>query len=187
MSEMVYDSSANYGKELILANSFNINFFINRKRHLEKHKEDQWNLLKILSVLQGDWEEGNMKKHLEMQQLKFTMTLKSVKVTLQLESGTTMTFYPRQGSDEDNSVLEDDNLKQQKDLKLIQSVIHIKDKYRISDEAFHELHMLGASIPSKNNIVFEKKRLNSTLELYTNPSPNVRKSEKNYLKLLFRF
>lgn len=74
--------------------------------------------------------------------------IKSVKVTLQLESGTTMTFYPRQGSDEDNSVLEDDNLKQQKDLKLIQSVIHIKDKYRISDEAFHELHMLGASIPS---------------------------------------
>lgn len=86
-----------------------------------------------------------------------------------------------------NSVLEDDNLKQQKDLKLIQSVIHIKDKYRISDEAFHELHMLGASIPSKNNIVLEKKRLNSTLELYTNPSPNVRKSEKNYFKLLFRF
>lgn len=74
MSEMVYDSSANYGKELILANYFNINFFINRKRQLEKHKEDQWNLLKILSVLQGDWEEGNMKKHLEMQQLKFTMT-----------------------------------------------------------------------------------------------------------------
>lgn len=113
--------------------------------------------------------------------------IKSVKVTLQLESGTTMTFYPRQGSDEDNFVLEDDNLKQQKDLKLIQSVIHIKDKYRISDEAFHELHMLGASIPSKNNIVLEKKRLNSTLELYTNPSPNVRKSEKNYFKLLFRF
>lgn len=74
MSEMVYDSSANNGKELILANYFNINFFINRKRQLEKHKEDQWNLLKILSVLQGDWEEGNMKKHLEMQQLKFTMT-----------------------------------------------------------------------------------------------------------------
>lgn len=113
--------------------------------------------------------------------------IKSVKVTLQLESGKTMTFYPRQGSDEENSVLEDDNLKQQKDLKLIQSVIHIKDKYRISDEALHELHMLGASIPSKNNIVLEKKRLNSTLELYTNPSPNVRKSEKNYFKLLFRF
>lgn len=28
-------------KELILANYFNINFFINRKRQLEKHKEDQ--------------------------------------------------------------------------------------------------------------------------------------------------
>lgn len=41
MSEMVYDSSANYGKELTLANYFNINFFINRKRQLEKHKEDQ--------------------------------------------------------------------------------------------------------------------------------------------------
>lgn len=41
MSEMVYDSSANYGKELILANYFNINFFINRKRQLEKHKKDQ--------------------------------------------------------------------------------------------------------------------------------------------------
>lgn len=116
--------------------------------------------------------------------------IKSVKVTLQLESGKTMTFYPRQGSDEENSVLEDDNLKQQKDLKLIQSVIHIKDKYRISDEALHELHMLGASIPSKNNIVLEKKRLNSTLELYTNPSPNIdctRRKAKDILEYVMSY
>lgn len=83
--------------------------------------------------------------------------IKSVKVTLQLESGTTMTFYPRQGSDEDNYVLEEDNLKQQKDLKLIQSVIHIKDKYRISDEAFHELHMLGAHSEQKQHCFREEE------------------------------
>lgn len=40
MFEMVYDSFVNYGKELILVNYFNINFFINRKRYLEKYKED---------------------------------------------------------------------------------------------------------------------------------------------------
>lgn len=66
-------------------------------------------------------------------------------------------------------------------------VIYIKDKYRILDEVFYELYMFGVSILSKNNIVLEKKRLNFIFELYINLFFNVRKLEKNYFKLLFRF
>lgn len=66
-------------------------------------------------------------------------------------------------------------------------VIYIKDKYRILDEVFNELYMFGVSILSKNNIVLEKKRLNFIFELYINLFFNVRKLEKNYFKLLFRF
>ena len=54
--------------------------------------------------------------------------IKSVKVTLELRNGNTLSFYPRQGSEKDNSVFEDDSIKHQKDLKLIQRVISIKDK-----------------------------------------------------------
>ena len=54
--------------------------------------------------------------------------IKSVKVTLELRNGNTLSFDPRQGSEKDNSVFEDDSIKHQKDLKLIQRVISIKDK-----------------------------------------------------------
>jgi hypothetical protein len=48
-------------------------------------------------------------------------------------------------------------------------VIAIKDKFRISDEALHELHMIG-TIPSKSAINVEKIRLNTTLEIRGHPT-----------------
>lgn len=96
--------------------------------------------------------------------------VKSVKVSLEFDTGTQLSFFPRKGSDRDNTTLEDETVKTIQDVKNVQRVIAIKDKYRISDEALHELHMLMVAIPSKNKIQEERKRLNSTLELFSHPT-----------------
>lgn len=96
--------------------------------------------------------------------------VKSVKVSLEFDTGTQLSFFPRKGSDRDNTTLEDETVKTIKDVKNVQRVIAIKDKYRMSDEALHELHMLMVAIPSKNKIQEEQKRLNSTLELFSHPT-----------------
>lgn len=96
--------------------------------------------------------------------------VKSVKVSLEFDTGTQLSFFPRKGSDRDNTTLEDETVKTIQDVKNVQRVIAIKDKYRISDEALHELHMLMVAIPSKNKIQEERKRLNLTLELFSHPT-----------------
>lgn len=73
-------------------------------------------------------------------------------------------------SPHENGTLENEGLKNAKDLDVIQKVIAVKDKFRISDEALHELHMIGSIIPSKSAINEEKIRLNTTLEIMSHPS-----------------
>lgn len=92
--------------------------------------------------------------------------VKSVKVSLEFDTGTQLSFFPMKGSDRDNTTLEDETVKTIQDVKNVQRVIAIKDKYRISDEALHELHMLMVAIPIQE----ERKRLNSTLELFSHPT-----------------
>lgn len=59
-------------------------------------------------------------------------------------------------SPDENASLEDEGVKKSQDLAVIQQVIAVKDKFRISDEALHELHMIGSIIPSKSAINTEK-------------------------------
>ena len=81
-----------------------------------------------------------------------------------------LSFSPRKVSSHENTALENEGAKNSKDLSVIRQVIAVKHIYRISDEALHELHMIGAVIPSKTVINTEKNRLNTTLEIMSHPS-----------------
>ncbi|XP_062619871.1 uncharacterized protein LOC134281418 [Saccostrea cucullata] len=94
----------------------------------------------------------------------------SIKVQLNFNNGQVLSFFPRKVSPHENGTLENEGLKNAKDLDVIQKVIAVKDKFRISDEALHELHMIGSIIPSKSAINEEKIRLNTTLEIMSHPS-----------------
>lgn len=73
-------------------------------------------------------------------------------------------------SPDENASFENEGVKKSQDLAVIQQVIAVKDKFRISDEALHELHMIGSIIPSKLAINAEKFRLNITLEIMSHPT-----------------
>lgn len=81
-----------------------------------------------------------------------------------------LSLFPRKVSPNENASLEDEGVKKSQDLAVIQQVIAVKDKFRISDEALHELHMIGSIIPSKSAINTEKYRLNTTLEIMSHPT-----------------
>ena len=87
-----------------------------------------------------------------------------VKVELSFESGNSMSFKPRK-ADKTSDALEWER-KERENKQLVQQCLIIKDKYRISDEAMHELHMLKQVIPSKNQIQDERQRLNTVLPIY---------------------
>lgn len=92
----------------------------------------------------------------------------SVKVELEFDNGKKKSFSPLSKQNEEGS----DQLRYEKklnDKSLVQKVLVVKDRYRISDDALHELHMLNSVIPSKNKIVEERKRLNSVLPIYVHP------------------
>ena len=93
----------------------------------------------------------------------------SIKVQFNFNNGQILSFFPRKVSSHENTALENEGAKNSKDLSVIRQVIAVKDKYRISDEALHELHMIGAVIPSKTVINTEKNRLNTTLEIMSHP------------------
>ena len=68
-----------------------------------------------------------------------------VNVKLKFDSGKTMSFFQRQPTEADaclKCVQEEEENKEP-----VQKFMAIKEKYRISDEAFHELHMIGKVIP----------------------------------------
>lgn len=58
----------------------------------------------------------------------------------------------------------DDEGDEQPDEKLSQ-LLHVKDRYFISDEAVHELHMMYANIPSLNRIKKKRQESNSYLSI----------------------
>uniref|UniRef100_A0A8W8JR70 SAP domain-containing protein n=1 Tax=Magallana gigas TaxID=29159 RepID=A0A8W8JR70_MAGGI len=96
--------------------------------------------------------------------------ISSIKVQFNFDNGHVLSFFPRKVSPDENASLEDEGVKKSQDLAVIQQVIAVKDKFRISDEALHELHMIGSIIPSKSAINTEKYRLNTTLEIMSHPT-----------------
>lgn len=94
----------------------------------------------------------------------------SIKVQFNFDNGQVLSFFPRKVSPDENASLENECVKKSQDLAVIQQVIAVKDKFRISDEALHELHMIGSIIPSKSAINAEKFRLNTTLEIMSHPT-----------------
>lgn len=96
--------------------------------------------------------------------------ISSIKVQFNFDNRHVLSFFPRKVSPDENASLEDEGVKKSQDLAVIQQVIAVKDKFRISDEALHELHMIGSIIPSKSAINTEKYRLNTTLEIMSHPT-----------------
>ena len=68
---------------------------------------------------------------------------------------------------------ENDYLKVEKDeeklLKLTQDILRVKDRYRISDAAMHELRMVCNALPSKNRLQDERSRQNTVLPIFSWP------------------
>ena len=91
--------------------------------------------------------------------------VKKVNVELMFEGGKVMKFSPKDQENDEKSSLEWRNAAAI-DIKDVQRVLAIKDKYRLSDEALHELHMLRTPIPPKNVLKDEQNRLNSAFPLF---------------------
>ena len=115
---------------------------------------------------------GRTKRKRQMEQAFRDVTntlhteISEVKVELKFESGSVMTFKPRKA---DNTMPHDALQWERKEAEMkevTQQFLMIKDKYRISDEAMHELHMVKHPVPSKNQIQDERQRLNTVIPIY---------------------
>ena len=84
--------------------------------------------------------------------------ISEVNVQLRYECGRTVSFTPRKPDPVESDMCLKWENEEIEDKYVAQQFLAIKDKYRISDEAFHELHMIGKAIPSKNKLQEEKKR-----------------------------
>ena len=95
--------------------------------------------------------------------------IKRVKVEVEFDSGTVLSFCPRK----EETDKENDYLKVEKDeeklLKLTQDILRVKDRYRISDAAMHELRMVCNALPSKNRLQDERSRQNTVLPIFSWP------------------
>lgn len=49
----------------------------------------------------------------------------------------------------------------------------VKDRFRISDDALHELHMVRSVLPSKHMLVEERKRLNTVVPIHVHPGVSI--------------
>ncbi len=85
--------------------------------------------------------------------------IKNFKVQLEMEGGESLSFTV---GDDQQDVGEEEEMEHSTHLL---NVIAIKDKFRISDEALHEIHMLNKPIPPKNQIQEEKQRLNGVIPI----------------------
>lgn len=92
----------------------------------------------------------------------------SVHVEIEFDNGKKKGFFPKSPDVEkyNQQLRYQDKLDNR---SLVQKVLVVKDRYRISDDALHELHMIGSTIPSKHHIVDERKRLNSVIPIYLYP------------------
>ena len=94
-----------------------------------------------------------------------------VKIENEFDNGRKKEFYSRTPEvTETNAML---NYQEKlNDKELAQQVLMLKDRYRISDDALHELHMIGSVLPSKNIIQEERKRLSSVTSVHVYPGVN---------------
>ena len=85
----------------------------------------------------------------------------NVTVNIDFQGGINMTFSPTTDTEELGGKL----ATPPHNLETLQQLIFIKDRYRISDAALHEIHMLYSQIPPKNQICDERKRLSGTIPI----------------------
>ena len=117
-------------------------------------------------------------KHSERTQRKFSEVasslysdITSIKVELEFHNGKKKYFYPRTLASDDNSELKYSN--RINDTDIIQQVLMVKDRFRISDDALHELHMVRSVLPSKHLLVEERKRLNIVVPIHVHPCVSI--------------
>ena len=95
--------------------------------------------------------------------------IKRVKVEVEFDSGTILSFCPRQGeAGKENTYLNAEK-DERKLRQLTQDILRVKDRFRISDTAMHELHMVCKALPSKNRLQDERNRLNTVIPIFSWP------------------
>ena len=92
--------------------------------------------------------------------------VKRVKVELEFDSGTVLTFCPRQSMQGKENAFLNVEKDEEKLRKITRELMCVKDRFRISDAALLELHMVCNSIPSKNRIQDDRQRLNSAIPIF---------------------
>ena len=81
----------------------------------------------------------------------FQDTIETVEFLIKLKDGTSYTM--KEGG------LIGANKRKTPDEEVVKRVIGIKDKFQISDAAYHELHMISSELPSLHYIKPERQRL----------------------------
>ena len=95
--------------------------------------------------------------------------IKRLKVEMEFDSGTILSFCPKQSRQGKGNAFLNVEKDEEKLRQLTQDFLRVKDRYRISDAALHELHMVCSSMLSKNRIQDERCRLNSVIPIFSWP------------------
>ncbi|XP_052075780.1 uncharacterized protein LOC127713848 [Mytilus californianus] len=93
----------------------------------------------------------------------------SIKVELEFHNGKKKYFYPRTPTSDHDESSELKYSNRINDRDTVQQVLMVKDRFRIFDDALHELHMVGSVLPSKHMLVEERKRLNTVVPIHIHP------------------
>ncbi len=86
--------------------------------------------------------------------------IQKVTIDIEFQGGKRMCFSPTVHPDEEGGTLQE-----KYDENKLHRLLTIKDRYRVSDTAMHELHMLYPDIPPKNQIFAERNRLSKLINI----------------------